>query len=1386
MEKLLLDHLLKGSKLIEKWCPACHFPLLKKGVTPLLFSPASVSVQGNSSFDSGVSEQEDGGQWIPTDGIPYCLSCETHVVTNEFELAFAAEQMSSSHKMSKKGSLLHLMQAPSRPSSPDKANQIKASGKPQLSVFISSTPSMDETMLAPTEEAVKLEGTALSKDTVTELNTEYKESEPGLQNTEMERVKAMLIFTMQSRADVSVSTAHQSPLSPLSDAGLEPESETEKFESNDSKAMTSEGVTEEVTKNDEKDDNVPAVEETLKFDSNDAILAKQPDDKLREENGNAILDSQDIQHADYLIANHNKSIDVPMESHTPTIVDYNIRREIATKVLARKMVEGYSIQETACVDCGMPLMEKNKTVLCFVCPEFARKTEEQQEDINLTEQLRLKTLAEKNRVAEETKEKLRKAREQRLLELDEERLKASVKKMEAERTTAAEEKLQLEKLLATLKQLEDDIDHEEKAAAHESITALDRELISDIVNVPSKASKERQQEEEQECSAKESAESSAWSAEMKELEDEARFLEVCDVKLAAERSWLAEKKKLEDEVRIFKDITLSSEKKILNEESKLLEEVSKAKEEKKLFAQKVLDEIHAAEQEAQKEKKLQQEQHEGGKQFHREKIQKTHPEESSQYLQKLEKLEKREAEWLKNLDFIAAENAERKRVAAEKERLVAEEEIRKEQERLAKEQEELMRQQEEIAAEEQKKREYQATDETRKKLEKINTDVAWFEEMSAITEKARKLEVEASVQLKADSEPQKIIAERDVAVEEEQISLLFPLVSPLDNEKKRVEEARRLKQEKILKDKAAIEKARKDRLEAARRRVEENAKAEAALMAKLEEEAAAAKLAINKSKKATTPSYNRGSPLVSFFCSDTSEENDEKTKDNKWETKRTKAHASMSSRLNQGWKKKEDACRGKECGAMPLLTFRNSSPYCIVCGGCGSGKDGEYKEVLTPLTPRSPRRKKGSTTPPNSMEVPKLFDFVKVQPVVDHSASKTNTNQPNVFPLIEALLAEAKEDVYVENITEPDVNSSKPQAQGAFTAVKDEKKQKIIKSSLTYQKLMNANDTTAEAREAAEELIETVSAYAIHDKPVRETFLHEKSLVENRIAAEEPMAEIKMRPSKKIGTLMLAGWSLLDASCSKCDVLLVARNLGASELCVNCDHDAFRKAGFNFDSEKQSNTKELVISSVENGSTSKAKNDNSSLLVEIPAVDETTTMMPSQQEREDGEQGREESSRAPLRDTSTVPLPRRPMRASTPKASNEMLELFDVKASNNTLPGVKKSLTPRTPVRSKPRLFDDDACFDRQLNSGSRKQLENIGSFQEGNYHSGEAKLKQSPALDTLSAIMSQINTAKAKLSTPRNGEAVDRPMSDQIEIAELIEQLAAAALAARRLEEFA
>ena len=53
--------------------------------------------------------------------------------------------------------------------------------------------------------------------------------------------------------------------------------------------------------------------------------------------------------------------------------EYSVRREVATKVLGAKMLQGYTLQETTCDRCGMPLMEKRGDIECVVCPALAKK-----------------------------------------------------------------------------------------------------------------------------------------------------------------------------------------------------------------------------------------------------------------------------------------------------------------------------------------------------------------------------------------------------------------------------------------------------------------------------------------------------------------------------------------------------------------------------------------------------------------------------------------------------------------------------------------------------------------------------------------------------------------------------------------------------------------------------------------------------------------------------------------------------------------------------------------------------------------------------------------------------------------------------------------------------
>mmetsp|Transcript_11466 Transcript_11466/g.26583 ORF Transcript_11466/g.26583 Transcript_11466/m.26583 type:complete len:968 (+) Transcript_11466:1-2904(+) len=53
--------------------------------------------------------------------------------------------------------------------------------------------------------------------------------------------------------------------------------------------------------------------------------------------------------------------------------EYSLRREIATKVLGSKMLQGYTLKERTCTKCGMPVMEYKGREDCVVCPALAKR-----------------------------------------------------------------------------------------------------------------------------------------------------------------------------------------------------------------------------------------------------------------------------------------------------------------------------------------------------------------------------------------------------------------------------------------------------------------------------------------------------------------------------------------------------------------------------------------------------------------------------------------------------------------------------------------------------------------------------------------------------------------------------------------------------------------------------------------------------------------------------------------------------------------------------------------------------------------------------------------------------------------------------------------------------
>jgi len=60
--------------------------------------------------------------------------------------------------------------------------------------------------------------------------------------------------------------------------------------------------------------------------------------------------------------------------------EYEKKRQIATKVLGAKMLQGYTLRETLCEACSMPMMETpdSQELVCVVCPVLEKKAKKEQ------------------------------------------------------------------------------------------------------------------------------------------------------------------------------------------------------------------------------------------------------------------------------------------------------------------------------------------------------------------------------------------------------------------------------------------------------------------------------------------------------------------------------------------------------------------------------------------------------------------------------------------------------------------------------------------------------------------------------------------------------------------------------------------------------------------------------------------------------------------------------------------------------------------------------------------------------------------------------------------------------------------------------------------------
>jgi Sjogren's syndrome/scleroderma autoantigen 1 (Autoantigen p27) len=101
IERLLSQKLLEGYVLMERSCPACATPLVKNHV-------------GQDEDDAGrelspfvVPSQSFDQPFRPVNGVPFCVSCQAHVVTDESEISIL-EQCDS---LKTKGQILISLQS---------------------------------------------------------------------------------------------------------------------------------------------------------------------------------------------------------------------------------------------------------------------------------------------------------------------------------------------------------------------------------------------------------------------------------------------------------------------------------------------------------------------------------------------------------------------------------------------------------------------------------------------------------------------------------------------------------------------------------------------------------------------------------------------------------------------------------------------------------------------------------------------------------------------------------------------------------------------------------------------------------------------------------------------------------------------------------------------------------------------------------------------------------------------------------------------------------------------------------------------------------------------------------------------------------------------------
>lgn len=85
IEDLLSEKLLEGYELIEKSCPGCTTPLIKMDINP-------TDQTEFLEFPVLIPNRNPQKPFEPVEGVPLCVVCNSHVITQDSEMALIEKQ----------------------------------------------------------------------------------------------------------------------------------------------------------------------------------------------------------------------------------------------------------------------------------------------------------------------------------------------------------------------------------------------------------------------------------------------------------------------------------------------------------------------------------------------------------------------------------------------------------------------------------------------------------------------------------------------------------------------------------------------------------------------------------------------------------------------------------------------------------------------------------------------------------------------------------------------------------------------------------------------------------------------------------------------------------------------------------------------------------------------------------------------------------------------------------------------------------------------------------------------------------------------------------------------------------------------------------------------